>query len=273
MIDSFKPGEFLKHLDELRRRAIRIITVFLIASSIFIIFKVEFYTYNHFTFPILYPDPYHNVGSQFLALLEAHILPAGMKTVAIKPTDGMMADLYSCMFLAISVSMPVVVNEIWQFVRPALTSKEIKSMRQIVLPGTVLFLAGAVFGIWFIAPGLFMIFNNYDIGLSAVPYLSIMNFVSFVVTYVLIFGISFEIPVFMVALTSTGLVPAKYWKDHWRYAVIGAFVFGMIFSPGVTGFTMTVMAVPMIGLYIGGIYFAQRAERKSENSSLTTAEA
>ncbi|MDA8143372.1 MAG: twin-arginine translocase subunit TatC, partial [Thermoplasmatales archaeon] len=50
----------------------------------------------------------------------------------------------------------------------------------------------------------------------------------------------------------------------WRYAVIGALIYGMIFSPGVLGFTMMLMALPMMLLYFSGIYFARRYERNAK---------
>ena len=59
-----------------------------------------------------------------------------------------------------------------------------------------------------------------------------------------------------------GVVRASAWKRHWRGAVLGAFVFGMIVTPDNSGITMTLIALPMIGLYLGGAYFAARWEAR-----------
>ncbi|MCL4328761.1 MAG: Sec-independent protein translocase TatC [Candidatus Thermoplasmatota archaeon] len=257
-----EPGEFLKHLDELRFRVIRIFAGIMLTSMVLLLFRIQYLTVGPVTFPFLYPDPYSNVGAQFIKLLEYHLLPSGTELLILRPSDGLMADFYSCLFLGFSLSMPYSVHHAWAFVKPALKPGEIHAARQVVIPATVLFITGAVFGLWIVLPELFAIFNMFDIGLGVVSSVSVTSFLNFVLIYTLIFGVSFEVPVFMVALTGAGVIPAKFWRDHWRHAVIGAFVFGMIFSPGVTGFTMTVMAIPMIALYLGGMWVSVRVEAK-----------
>ena len=128
-------------------------------------------------------------------------------------------------------------------------------------------------GIYFFLPDLFRIFYLYDVGLGAVPDLSISKLVSFIFIYTLIFGLSFEVPVFMVMLSRFGVISASYWKEKWRYAVVGALLFGLILSPGVTGFTMMAMAIPMILLYFAGIYFARKAELKYSTEQETVVDA
>lgn len=253
---------FLNHIDELRRRVINILKAFGIFFVIFLIFDIRYITFFGIRFPFLYPDIFTNIGAQFLTAIEAHVLPVGFKVLTLNPTDGVIADFYSCMFLAIIFSIPVVVDQIAKFLTPGLKKKERQALRSVVVPGSLLFFAGAFVGIWIFLPELFRIFLDYDIGLSVQPYLSIRSFVNFVLIYVLGFGLSFEVPVFMVMLSRFEIVTAEYWASKWRYAVVGALIFGLIFSPGVTGFTMMALAIPIIILYFGGIYFARRAEKK-----------
>jgi sec-independent protein translocase protein TatC len=253
---------FLNHLDELRRRVINILKAFGLFLAIFLIFDVRYVTLFGLHFPLLYPDIFKNVGAQFLTAIEAHVLPPEYNVIPLNPTDGVVADFYSCMFLAIVFSIPVIVDQTAKFLTPGLKKKEVQALRSVVVPGSLLFFAGSFVGIWFFLPELFRIFLDYDIGLSVQPYLSIRSFINFVLIYVLGFGLSFEVPVFMVMLSRFGIVTAEYWASKWRYAVVGALIFGLIFSPGVTGFTMMALAIPIIILYFGGIYFARRAERK-----------
>ena len=253
---------FLSHLDELRRRVINIAKSFAIFFVVFLIFDVRYVTLFGYRFPFLYPDLFTNIGAQFLAGIEAHVLPAGYHVLTLNPTDGVVADFYSCMFLAIVFSVPVIVDQTAKFLTPGLKKKELQALRSVVVPGSLLFFAGSFVGLWIFLPELFRIFLDYDIGLSVQPYLSIRSFVNFILIYVLAFGLSFEVPVFMVMLSRFGIVTAEYWASKWRYAVVGALIFGLIFSPGVTGFTMMALAIPIILLYFGGIYFARRAEKK-----------
>ena len=203
-------------------------------------------------------------------MIEKHLLPAGTTIFVIKPADGVLANLDISMFLALVFTMPLIVKDVGEFLGPAHKKREKETLRSSIIPASGLFVTGSVVGLWIVAPPLFAIFSGYDLGLGAAESLSLMSFISFTFIYTVTFGISFEVPVFMVALTRTGMVPAKFWADHWRHAIVGALIFGMIFSPGVIGFTMVVMAAPIIVLYIGGLYFAKRAERKAEAERMSS---
>jgi len=94
--------------------------------------------------------------------------------------------------------------------------------------------------------------------------LGVQDFVTFALVYSLAFGVVFELPVFIYALTRLGVVRAEAWRKHWRGAVLGALVFGMVVTPDNSGITMLIIATPMIGLYFGGAYFARRWEARRD---------
>ncbi len=253
--------DFLRHLEELRHRVIRILYYFIFFFVFFLDFRFNFLTLGGIPVPYPYPNFFDNSGSQVLRLLESHVLPANAVLINVKPTDSIVADFYVCMFLSLIFSMPAIAYHMWRFIAPGLKPSETMTIRYIVVPATFLFLLGSFMGLWIVAPELFRIFNDFSIGLGALDSMTPLSFVSFLLIYTLAFGLSFEVPVFMVALTRFGMVTSDYWYRNWRYAVVASLVFGMIFSPGVTGFTMVVMAAPMIALYFAGIYFARRTER------------
>lgn len=259
--EEFLPLIF-RNLQEIRERLTRVLILFSAFVALFLVVRIQNLSVLGFTFPFFYPSIYHNLSTQFLVLIEHHVLPKGTTVFVLKPADGVVANLDISMFLALIFTMPLIVKEIGEFVGPALKKREKDALRSVIVPATLLFTAGAVIGLWYVAPPLFGIFNGYDVGLGAASTLSLMSFISFTTIYTITFGLSFEVPVFMVGLTRTGMVSAKFWRDHWRHAIVGALIFGMIFSPGVIGFTMVIMALPIIILYVGGIYFAERAERK-----------
>lgn len=239
---------------------------------VFVIFKLKYITLFGKRFLFIYPDPYDNIGAQVLYILKAHILPAGTSLLIIKPVDGVMADFYTCIAMAVILSMPVIVYEVSKFIDPALKDNEKELLRSIIIPASVLFFIGSFIGIYFIAPVLFKIFSAFDVGVGASITVSISSFVSFVFLYIIAFGLSFELPVFMVGLSKFGIVTSETWVKNWRYAVIGALVYGMLFSPGVTGFTMVIIALPMIGLYFLGIHYAKKAEKSEKTESLNSAD-
>lgn len=259
--EEFLPIIF-RNIDELRYRLIRILEVFGFFFIFFLIFAIRQYSLFGHTFPFFAFDVYHNIPAQLLQLLEKHVLPKETTLLVLSPTDGVSANVYTALFLALIFSMPNIVYQLAKFIGPALKKSEKALIRTITVPASALFAAGAFMGLWFVAPELFQIFHNFNVGLGADSSLGIMSFVSFLLLYVVSFGVAFEIPVFMYGLTRSGMVQSETWYKHWRYAVVGSLIFGMIFSPGVLGFTMMVMSLPMIALYFAGAYFARRYEKK-----------
>lgn len=259
-----------RNFDEIRYRVIRVMVVFMIFFGLFIVFSIRLVTLFGHSFYFVYPDVYHNIGAQLLSNIEKMILPPGTQLIVVRPADGLTADAYIAMFLALIFTMPYLIYHISMFLGPALKKNEKVLLRSILVPASLLFLAGAMMGLFWVAPEMFKIFNEFDLGLGATTTMSLMNFVSFLVLYLLAFGISFEVPVFMYGLTRSGIVGAGFWSKNWRYAVVGSLLFGYIVSPGVTGFMEVMMALPMIGLYFGGVYFSKRYEKKSRTSGSKT---
>ncbi len=271
--EEFLPIIF-KNIDELRFRLVRILEVFGFFFIFFLIFSITRVTLFGVSFPFITFNVYHNIPAQFLKLLEAHIIPSGTQLLVLKPTDGVSANIYTALFLSLIFAMPNIVYQIGKFIGPALKKSEKELIRVITVPASLLFTAGAFMGLWFVAPELFTIFHNFNIGLGAESTMGVMSFVSFLLLYVVSFGVAFEIPVFMYGLTRSGMVQAETWYKYWRYAIVGSLIFGMIFSPGVLGFTMMVMSLPMIALYFAGAYFAMRYQKKyGQKESNTVTEA
>jgi sec-independent protein translocase protein TatC len=215
-----------------------------------------------FSMPYPYPDPYENMGAQFLKFVIQKEVTERFELLAIRPTDGVVADFYSCLFLALIFTSPNLTYQLGRFVGPALKTSERKIIKTTLVPALVLFLIGSLVGVIFVAPLMFQILYDFDIGVGAQPTMSITSFVSFFLIYVLAFGLSFETPVIMVGLTYLSVVPANYWRKNWRYAIVGALIFGVIFSPGVTGITMMLLSIPIIALYFLGIFVAERVEKR-----------
>lgn len=251
-----------RNLDEIRYRLLRVLTLFIVLFGVFIVFSIKKITFLGYSFYFLYPDVYHNIGAELLSVIEKLVLAPGTQLLIVRPADGLTADAYTCMFLALVFSMPYIIYHISMFLGPALKRNERVLLKTILVPASLLFVAGAMMGLFWVAPAMFAIFNRFDLGLGAQTTMSLMNFVSFLLLYLLAFGVSFEVPVFMYGLTRAGMVQANFWSKNWRYAIVGSLLFGYLVSPGVTGFTEVLMALPMIGLYFGGVFFSRRYEKK-----------
>ena len=77
------------------------------------------------------------------------------------------------------------------------------------------------------------------------------------------FGIAFQLPVLMYALSLIGLTDSRFWQKNFRYAIIIITIFGAVITPDGSGVTMWFLALPMIALYAVGIFAIKRKEKDS----------
>jgi sec-independent protein translocase protein TatC len=89
-----------------------------------------------------------------------------------------------------------------------------------------------------------------------------MDFVTFVLQFLLAFGFSFQLPLVMYAISASGMVDSDFWRKNIRYAIVAIVIFGAVITPDGSGVTMWFIAGPMIALYFAGMGIIERRERK-----------
>ena len=262
--------KLLRIVGEVRRRAVRILIVLAPIFGFLITFQLRAVAIGlgPFRLPFAYPYPnfFDNVTAQVFGALKAWLLPSGVQLLNVGVGDSVMVQIEIGALLTVIVGMPWIAHEIGAFLVPALRHNERALLRQIGLPATGLFTLGFGLGLFVFTPLTFRFLFQYVDALGLVPVLGVQDFVTFTLLYSLAFGIVFELPVFIYALTRLGMVRAATWRRHWRGAVIGALLFGMIVTPDNTGITMHIVASPMIALYLGGAWFARQWERGRERA-------
>ena len=234
-----------------------------------LVFNVQLFPvrWGAFAFPVPLPVPnlFYNVTAQVFVLMSRYMLPSGVQLLNIGVGDSVMVEMEIGLLLTVILGMPWIVHELGAFLAPALRHDERRLIRTIALPASVLFAGGAVAGLLWLTPFTYLILFKYVGALGIAPVMGVQDFVTFTLLYSLAFGIVCELPVFIFGLTRLGLVRAGTWRKHWRAAVIGTLVFGMIITPDNSGITMLLIALPMMALYFGGAYFAARFERQHDS--------
>ncbi|HTT15238.1 MAG TPA: twin-arginine translocase subunit TatC [Thermoplasmata archaeon] len=254
-------------LTEVRRRAVRIGVVLAGIFGFLLFFELVPFRLDLFgvSIPFAYPwpSPFYNITAQIFQPMVAWMLPPGVELLNVGVGDSIVVQMEIGILLTVMLGMPWIVHELGAFLVPALRRNERLLLRQIGIPASVLFALGTGIGLVFITPFTFRLLFRYVAAMGLAPVLGVQDFVTFALLYSLAFGVVFELPVFVYALTRLGIVKAAAWKKHWRGAVLGSLVFGMIITPDNSGITMLIIATPMMGLYFGGAYFAARWERRT----------
>lgn len=260
----------LSVLQEVRRRVVRIGIVLAAIFGFLLFFELIPFQLRFLglSIPLAYPwpNPFYNVSAQLFLAMRRWMLPSNVVLLNVGVGDSILVQMEIGILVALILAMPWVVHEVGAFLVPALRKNERALMRQIGLPATVLFAVGTAIGLVYLTPFtfrlLFFYVDDMGLGVASGPTLGVQNFVTFALLYSLAFGVVFELPVFIYALTRLRIVKAAAWRKHWRGAVLGALVFGMIVTPDNSGITMLIIASPMIALYFGGAYFAGRWEAR-----------
>ena len=131
---------------------------------------------------------------------------------------------------------------------------------KIFLPVILLFVFGVVFSYLLVIPFTLNFLYSYGESIGAETFLTVNDFITFVLQFVLGFGIAFQLPIIMYLLSLSGLTDSKFWEKNFRYAIIIITIFGAIITPDGSGVTMWFVALPMIALYAVGIIAIRRKE-------------
>ena len=255
-----------KHLEELRKRLLRIVLVIGAISVLLLTLHAEPIQLGQHI--LYYPtlEPLHNIAAQITNHMRINLVPEGVQLIQTAPGQAFFAQMYVAALVGIVVGMPFIIKELVGFIKPALKENEIHVSRSISLPALGLFIAGCVFSYNFIIPYMLEFLYRYGEGAGLVTFLNVMEFVTFVLQFLLAFGFSFQLPLVMYAISASEMVDADFWRKNIRYAIVIIVIFGAIITPDGTGVTMAFVAGPMIALYAAGMIFIERKERKKLNT-------
>jgi sec-independent protein translocase protein TatC len=128
-----------------------------------------------------------------------------------------------------------------------------------------LFVTGIVFSYILVIPYILDFLYEYGEALSVATFLTISDFISFVLQLLLGFGVAFQLPIMMYGIALTGTISPEFWRRNFRYAAIILVVFGALITPDGSGITMWFLAGPMIGLYIAGMVAIERRALRQTN--------
>ncbi len=250
-----KPMRILEHLEELRVRLIRVV---LFTAPIFLfVLAVEVHFTWWYGIPIpvgLGFTPFSALASQVFRFMINQLVPSYVEPTQLSPAQALTVQFEVAAFLTILLGMPILAYEGWMFIAPALYHKEKRFIAKVVIPATVLFIAGAIFAYLLILPFTFGWLYGLGAGLGARRFiLSLDDFLSIVLIVMAAMGFAFQTPLIMWGLTSLGIIQPAAWKRWWRYAVIVFFIFGAVVTPDGSGVTQTLVALPMTALYFAGM--------------------
>ena len=158
-------------------------------------------------------------------------------------------------------AFPFVFYQIWGFIKPGLKKNELKSVRGITWFITILFFIGILFGYYVIAPLAVNFLAAFDLTKEVKNDFIISDFISTIVSTILLTGVLFLLPVLILILSKIGVISSTFLKKYRKHSFVAVLIVAAIITPPDV-FTQIIVTIPIMMLYELGIHIAKRIEKK-----------
>jgi len=226
----------IQHLEELRRRLIVVVIAILIGAVVGFV-----------------------VSGPVLDLLRRP-LPEEYSTIYFtSPGGALSAQFKIAGFIGIALAIPIIFFETWRFVTPGLTSRERRIVWPLLIASMVLFSLGVVIGFYVIPYALNFLLGFARDGVE--PLLTIDEYIGFVTTMMLAFGLVLQFPVILIGLARTGIVTHKRLSAARRSAIVAITLFAIVLTPGGDPISPLILGGTMYLLFELTLFFIRRTGR------------
>jgi len=238
---------FLDHLDELRRRLVAAALSLAVGTLVAFVFINRIFDF------IMRP------------LYEK--LPAGSKLIYTEPTEAFMLNVKIALLAGIVIAAPLIMWQLWLFIAPGLYAHEKRFALPFILMASIFFVGGAAFNHYVLFPLAWVFLAGFT-----TDYMMFMPRIapvfSLYAMLMLAMGLIFEMPAVVLVLARMGLVTAGFLWRQIKYAVLIIFILAAVITPTGDPMTQSLMAGPMIVLYVLSIglawAFGKRRRRTEE---------
>jgi len=225
-----KEMEFTEHLEELRKRIIRILIYFLIGTIFG--FIISPYILNYIKKPV-------------------------EKIYFFSPQEAFIVKIKISIFFSIILIFPLIIYEIWKFVEPGLYKEEKQKIFPFLLSGIFLFYIGLFFSTFLAYPIGIKVLLSFGSGVSE-PIIGIDNLFKLFFYLTISFGILFEFPIVILILTRLGIISPVALQKRRREIIVLIFLICAIITPSIDAITLILIAIPIYLLFEISIIIAKR---------------
>jgi sec-independent protein translocase protein TatC len=258
---------FIDHLEELRWHIIRAIVAILIGAILVFIYAKEIVD------KILFAPAYSSFvtykwlcdASHFLGLGDSVCLTGVDVKFQSNTMTGQFISTFTLAFIGgFIVAFPYVFWEFWRFVKPALSSKELKRTRGIIVWVSLLFFTGVIFGYYILTPFMINFYFSYTLSPLIVNLPNFSDYVENLVYTTVGIGVLFQLPLLVMVLARIGIVTGRFLKKYRRHAFVIILIAAAIITPSTDPFSLTIVTIPLYLLYEASIVIASRINKRQQ---------
>ena len=269
MVKKEKEMSFLGHLEELRWHLVRSASVVLIFGIFLFIFQKEVYENfllahrkSDFITYQLFCDFFNLFG------LDSSFCRVSFKDnlISLKPTQQLMNSIWSSFILGIILSFPYLLWELWKFISPGLTLKEVRNSKGFIFVASLLFFLGIAFSFYIIAPISIHFLYNYQITDLIQNNFTMDSHIGLVTNMLLGVSILFELPVLVFFLTKIGLITPAFLKKYRKHALVVVLIVAAIITPPDVA-SQIIVTIPIVILYEVSIKVSKIVIKKQQKNA------
>jgi sec-independent protein translocase protein TatC len=247
---------FWGHVAELTKRMKVVLFTFIIATIVMLVLPGN-------TDFLATTSNYQPLMSVFLKKVRDMTLPPNVRLIALQISDPITLYVMAALVFSVTITMPVLAYEIYKFVDPALHPHERKAIYPFASAVSVLFIAGAVFGYFFLFPTFIYSMFPFFSAVGAEMMFSIMDFYNMLFFTIIVSGLIFTIPAFFVLLVKFGIIRTDMFRKKRKYIYAGLVVAALFISPGATPQGDLVLFISLALLVEVSLLVGRRYERKN----------
>ena len=257
---------FWEHLDALRQVLIWSLVAIAICATVAFIFKDVLFDHillaprdrDFITYRVLCRL------SEFVSVPSLCMDPSSFQIININLAGQFMSHMTISLVAGLILAMPVVVWLFWRFVKPGLTTTEVRYTRGAVSTISLLFLTGVLFSYFIVVPLMINFLGGYHVSESVTNQIALSSYTGSVTMMTLLMGLLFELPVVIIFLTRAGILTPSFFKKYRKHTVIAILIIAGVITPSPDIFSQLIVAVPLYALFEASLVISGRIYRKKQ---------
>jgi sec-independent protein translocase protein TatC len=256
---------FFAHIDALRGHLFR-------SSLVVVLLAVVLFCFPEILFDQIIFAPLKSDFLTYRAFCRlSHFLQLGdqlcfgnynFKLQSLGLSDQFTSQMWIAFIGGLIIGSPYVLWEIWKFIQPALKEKEKKASVLFIFSASFLFISGALFSYYVIAPLMINFLGNYQVSSMVENNFTMDSYISTVTTLTLATGLMFELPILIYFLTQFGLVTPQFLRKYRKHAFVIILIIAGVITPSPDVTSQLLVAFPLYFLYEASIFVSYFVEKR-----------
>lgn len=231
----------MEHLSELRTRLLHILLYVFLGTVVAWLFYGFFF-------------------QMLSAPVTVYLKKNGGQLLITGVAEGFILKMQISILIGLIISMPFVTWEAWAFIAPGLRNSEKRGVKLVAPLSALLFASGVATAYWVLPAGIEWLASENPPGAKFMP--SAKQTILFIIKMCLAFGLVFQLPVILMFLAKIGIINSRLLKTYWRHAVVIISIIAAVVVPSNDAFSMIMMFIPMVILYVLSIGLVKLVEKK-----------